>query len=364
MASVPTLGRGRPRAGSIGALTVVRWGVPAIYTVVVIIAALEGGLPLSKDVLLLWLGGFIVAFSITSPRRFLRGVVLEWLPLAGVLMLYDLLRGAADGLFFSAFTLPQLDFDEFLFGGVAPTVWLQEHLWHGGAGLRWWDWLSLGVYTTHFFFSLTLAAALWIFAHRRFPRYMAKICLLSLIGLATYALFPAVPPWMAADQGHLPPVTRVIGVVWSHVHVFSFNTLFESGAKYSNDVAAMPSLHAGFAMLVSLTLWKLVPRRVWFLRIPLAIYPLMMGFALVYGAEHYVADILAGYLYAFITYWLVEFVADRWRDHGDAIKGRVQIPALTGRRARPAGLASGSAAGAQLQTSEKAYAGGSSRRRR
>lgn len=309
-------------------LTVLRRGAPVAYGIFVLVQALRGELPLSKDVLLLWIAGFVLACSITSPRRFLRGVVLDWAPLAGVLMIYDLLRGVADGLLFPARTLPQLQFDELLFGGQVPTVWLQEHLWQGAADLRWWDWLTLGVYITHFFFTLTLAAALWAFAHHRFRRYMAKICVLSLAGFATYALFPAVPPWMAAETGHLSEVTRVVPIAWSHVHIFSFDTLFESGSKYANDVAAMPSLHAAFAMLVSITLWGMV--RFWWLRALLAAYPLAMGFALVYGGEHYVADVLAGYLYAALTVWGVERAARALRERRERARtarlGRVPAP--------------------------------------
>jgi membrane-associated phospholipid phosphatase len=288
--------------------TPLRRGAPIAYGVFIVVEASRGGLPLNTDLLLLWIGGFLLACSITSPRRFLRGVVLAWLPLAAVLFVYDLLRGAADGLVFPARTWPQLRFDETVFGGRAPTVWLQERLWHGAAHLHWWDWLTFGVYVTHFFAALLLAAALWVTAHDRFPRYMVMICVLSLAGFATYALFPAVPPWMAAAHGALPPVTRVVPLVWSHVHVFSFNTLFETGTRYANDVAAMPSLHAAFATLVALTLRGLV-RRPW-LRALLLLYPLLMGLALVYGGEHYVADVLAGYLYAWLTYAGVNTAAD------------------------------------------------------
>jgi membrane-associated phospholipid phosphatase len=46
----------------------------------------------------------------------------------------------------------------------------------------------------------------------------------------------------------------------------------------------------------------------------LGAYPLAMGFALVYGGEHYVADVLAGYLYAVATFVSVNAVARRLSD--------------------------------------------------
>ena len=53
----------------------------------------------------------------------------------------------------------------------------------------------------------------------------------------------------------------------------------------------MPSLHAGIAFMVAIYgIQKL--RTPW--RFLLAAYPLPMSFALVYYAEHYVIDVLAG----------------------------------------------------------------------
>ena len=55
----------------------------------------------------------------------------------------------------------------------------------------------------------------------------------------------------------------------------------------TNLVAAVPSLHAGFATLVAITLWRSVPR--WG-RPFLALYPVLMGLMLVATGEHYVSS--------------------------------------------------------------------------
>ncbi len=60
----------------------------------------------------------------------------------------------------------------------------------------------------------------------------------------------------------------------------------------------MPSLHAGIAFLVALYgIQRLHTRWRWLL----ALYPLAMSTALVYNAEHYVIDILAGALLAVLV---------------------------------------------------------------
>jgi membrane-associated phospholipid phosphatase len=74
-------------------------------------------------------------------------------------------------------------------------------------------------------------------------------------------------------------------------------------------VAAIPSLHAAFALLVSVALWPLARR--WWQRALLAAYPLAMGFALVYGGEHYVIDLLLGWAYVGLVLVLVG-LGERW----------------------------------------------------
>jgi hypothetical protein len=128
------------------------------------------------------------------------------------------------------------------------------------------------------------------------------------MGFTTYALFPAAPPWMASDLGALEPTTRSISVIWGHIPIENFNSLFDVGTDLSNPVAAVPSLHAAYTLLITLVLWRLAPR--WG-RVLLALYPWAMAFALVYTAEHYFSDILLGWIYCVVAFVLVNRVADR-----------------------------------------------------
>jgi membrane-associated phospholipid phosphatase len=234
--------------------------------------------------------------------------LIEWTPFVVVLFIYDRLRGFADGLLFHARETPQIHVENRLFGTPAPTVWLQSHLWHGAHHLRWWDYATWFVYLTHFFATLVVAAVLWTWAHDRFARYATMVCALALAGFTTYVLYPAVPPWLAARHGNLGEANRMIGIVWKEVPLAHFGSLFEKGQHYANNVAAMPSLHAAYSLLIALYLWRLVPR---WARLPLALYPAAMAFALVYSGEHYVVDCLAGWVYAVAVFAAVNFVFDR-----------------------------------------------------
>ena len=109
---------------------------------------------------------------------------------------------------------------------------------------------------------------------------------------------------MAAQHGNLGESNRMIGEVWSRLPLTSAGAVFEHGKSYANDVAAMPSLHAAFALLLALYLWRLVPR---YVRPLLAVYPPLMSLALVYSGEHYLVDCIAGWGYA-----VVAFVGVNW----------------------------------------------------
>lgn len=288
---------------------VLRFAALAAYVVAVAVACAVRGIPTSRDALFVWILLGLLAASISDLRGWFRGVVFDWLPLGAILFAYDLLRGSADELL-KAHVWPQLRADELLFGGTVPTVWLQQRLWDGAAAIDWIDYTTWLIYLTHFFGTLIVAACLWLFARALFRSYAAMVALLAALGFATYALFPAAPPWLASEEGHLAPTERIVRFVSADAPVDFFGALWESGARYANDVAAVPSLHAAYALLITLFFWS---RSGLLARSLLAGYAFAMGFALVYTAEHYVSDILAGWLYAAVAFAAVTLVVRRRR---------------------------------------------------
>lgn len=264
------------------------------------------GLPTARWPVALWLMLGMLSFSLRDFRRWINGVALEWFPFISFLFAYDIARSFANRLMPTNVNVP-IDGDKLLFAGHVPTVWLQDHLWHGVNDVRWYDYGAFGVYMTYFFATLLVAAVLWVFAYHRFHRYVAAVGILTTTGFLTYVLFPAAPPWYASDHGAMAHSERLTGIVWSHT-LPGFSEVVKSSQALANPVAAMPSLHAGFTLLIVLSLWKSAR---WWARIPLAAYPLLMGFTLVYFAEHYVVDILAGWVYAVCVFLFVEWFAAR-----------------------------------------------------
>jgi membrane-associated phospholipid phosphatase len=273
---------------------ILRVAAPAGWLAATAIVFATIGLPTQHDFVFLWLGAGMASISWEVGR-----IVRDWLPLVGTIFAYDLLRGFADGLLFPARETPQIRVETALFGKPVPTVRLQERFWHGPNHLHWWDYATWALHLSHFFLTFIAAAVIWLFAREHFHRYAAMIATLALAGYATYVLYPAVPPWMAAQHGNLGESNRMIAPIWHHLPLTHAGAVFEHGKGYANDVAAMPSLHAAFALLFTLYLWKLVPR---WARVPLALYPVAMSVALVYAGEHYVVDCIAGWVYAAVVF--------------------------------------------------------------
>lgn len=266
------------------------------------------GLPTGREVVTAWL--FLLLYAIVGGdgRAWRQAVLHDWLPLLVVLFGYDLLRGFADRLVAKAHVLPQLRAEEFLFGGAVPTVWLQQHLYHPSPS--WYDYAILPVYLSFFVVPMAVAAAFWATSYARFRRFASSLVVVTFAALTTYALFPAAPPWLASEThpGLLPLVVRVTPHTLLTAGIPTVHNAVERGEVYGNPVAAIPSLHSAVPMLILLLTWPYCRRLG---RALLVGYVLAMTFTLVYGGEHYVVDVLLGWLYAAASIAVVTAVLAR-----------------------------------------------------
>jgi membrane-associated phospholipid phosphatase len=91
-----------------------------------------------------------------------------------------------------------------------------------------------------------------------------------------------------------------VPAVWDQLGVPTAQSIYENG-DFVNPVAAMPSLHAAFPLMLLLFFWSAGR----WMRLALGLYTLAMAFTLVYGGEHFAADILAGWAMALGVHALV-----------------------------------------------------------
>jgi len=278
------------------------------------------GFPAGREVVTAWL--FLLLYAVVGGDRqaWRRAVVHDWLPLLAVLFAYDSLRGFAKDLVGRARVLPQLRADEWLFGGTVPAVWLQQHLYRPVPS--WYDYVIVPVYMSHFVVPTAVAAGLWATSYERFRRYAWSLVVLTAGTLLTYALFPAVPPWLASrtTTGLLPFVERVTPHTLAVSGIPTIHNAVQRGEAYANPVAAIPSLHSAVPMLIVLLAWPYCRRLG---RTLLVGYLIAMTFTLVYGGEHYVVDVAIGWAYAGVSVAAVGLLLPRLDRRRLAVRQRL-----------------------------------------
>lgn len=244
----------------------------------------------------------------------------DWTPPILLLLAYDSLRGLAPLLIRTVHVMPMIDFDKWLFGRL-PTLSLQGQFYRSGV-THWYDIAAVGLYAAHFFVPLSVALALWLKDRPLFKRYMAAIVIVSYMAFITYCAFPAMPPWMASEHGFLPPVKHITAILLSSTgpHVMLPTIYRYIGV---NLVAAVPSLHAVFPLMMALFLRKKFPRWGWLA----FLYPAAVWVAIVYLGDHYVFDVVVGILYTIAAYG----VTAQWERKRMRViaESRVSSPAIS-----------------------------------
>ena len=275
----------------------VRRGAALVYLALLVAVVMAIGVPTDRGSLLLIVLAGLGVRCIGRGWRAYGRALLDWLPFTAVLIAYDFSRGLADTLGMPLHVSDVAAVDRFAFAGQVPTVWLQNHFLDPGSP-HWYDAVATLVYASHFLATPITAAILWIRDRAVWVRFARRVIALALAGLATYILFPAAPPWYAARLGVIEPVVRASGRGWYGLHINHAGNLLDEGQRASNDVAAMPSLHTAYATIITLFVIQ-ATRSKW--RRLIVAYPVIMGLALVYTAEHYVIDVVLGVVYAFIV---------------------------------------------------------------
>lgn len=312
-------------------LTLVRRIAIVVWMGVVGYRIATAGIAFNRELLLLYICTGLAAASIG--RRRVLAVLRDWLPFAAVLVVYDLSRGAADLIGRPTLWQWQADADRWLFLGVAPTVWLQEHLKQPQP--PWWEVLISSTYMSFFIVPYVIAGVLWLRNRDAWRDFVRLFVGLSFVALVIYAVLPAAPPWAAARcrdadvltgpsapgcmfrSAREQPGGGILGAMnltqpgangwieristrgWAKLNLDTARALIDEGQASVNLVAAIPSLHAGLSAAIAIFLWGRM-RGYW--RPLLVAYPLVMAFTLVYSAEHYVIDILLGWVLAvFVT---------------------------------------------------------------
>ncbi len=307
-------------------LTRVRRALLVAYAVAYLAWFFEYGVIIDRVSVVLSVTVFVVIGHIGKPWRAWVRLPFDLLLYGAMWFAYDETRGAADRVGMPLQVESVRNIDRVLFLGADPTVWLQRNF-HDPVDVGVHDVIASIEYFSHFVVPVAVIAVLWITNRALWARFMRRFATVLAIACTMFVLLPTAPPWMAGGGDRairldaLPPLRRTAGRGWRHIGFEGFVHVWVKGRDWSNPTAAMPSLHAAFSLFVVLFFWPMVQRR--WLRALMLLHPILMGVALVYLAEHYVIDVLAGWAVVLLSFWMWARIERWWSSrrvdaaHGD-----------------------------------------------
>ena len=193
--------------------------------------------------------------------------------------------------------------------------WFLPHIWFIQ---------TMNVYygTTHFFVTLGVFIALYKLRPGVFGQWRNTLAVMTALALIGFSLFPLMPPRLLdapCPDARRPDSSYGAQCITSELRTrngaenFGFvDTVkeyggpwaFDSGParKLTNQYAAMPSLHIGWATWCAFGLWP-IARRLW-MRLALLLYPAVTLFVIIVTGNHFWIDGVGGLL-AFAVAYLI-----------------------------------------------------------
>lgn len=176
-------------------------------------------------------------------------------------------------------------------------------------GMRWFiQFWNVFYGTAHFIVTLTVFAVLFWKRPQVFPQWRNSLAAMTALAIIGFAFFPLMPPrlldepcpWESANSyggsciaSDLRDEENGFGFVDTLAEyggTWSFNS--EAMASISNQYAAMPSLHIGWATWCAIALWPLLRR--WRAKLAMLAYPAVTLFCIVITGNHYWTDGVGG----------------------------------------------------------------------
>jgi hypothetical protein len=154
--------------------------------------------------------------------------------------------------------------------------WVAAHEWFAQI---------LDYYYAALHFLVTLGVLVWLFVQRPHIYRGARTVLftLTLTALAGFALYPVAPPRLLPHTGYVDTVIKF----------HTWGSLADPEiAAHSNQYAAMPSLHIGWAMWAGISVF-MCARAMW-VRLLGVLYPFFTLLVIIGTANHYILDALGG----------------------------------------------------------------------
>jgi len=205
-----------------------------------------------------------------------------------------------------------------LFGITANNILLTPNEYFIIHNNRFFDFLSGMFYINWVPIPLAFAVYLYIKDKYLFTKFSLVFMFVNLVGFVIYYIYPAAPPWYVELYGF----DLRIGVSGNSAGLSRFDEItgipvFENiYNKNANVLAAIPSLHAAYPVIV---LYYGIKKRLGWINWLFLIFMIGIWFSAVYSNHHYVIDIILGVLDALIVLTLFEKLSQK-----NFLKTRIQ----------------------------------------
>lgn len=288
----------RPRSGE--ELGVWRWAVLVIFPLHLLVTAMTIGIRFEHVLM----DATFIVLAWASPR--LRRLSFYCLPMGLTAMAYDNLRFVTHlrGTIHVA-DLYAADLRWFGLDTEAGRIILPEYFRRHPNVLL--DLVCGFAYLSYLYEIIGLGFYLYFRDESRMSRLAWGFMAVNLMGMATYLIYPAAPPWYVEQYGLGP---AVLDAAPSAAGAARFDELLGISyfanfyARNINVFGAMPSLHVAYPVLVFCVVVGM--GRAW--AITTGLFALLVAFSAVYLRHHYVWDILMGALYGAVAYGAVSLV--------------------------------------------------------
>lgn len=143
--------------------------------------------------------------------------------------------------------------------------------------------------------------AVWIFVFRpdHFARYRNAFLISGAIGLIFFVTLPVAPPRFIPDAGFVDTIT---------LHSNAYRVL--QPPTFVNQYAAVPSLHFGWNLLMGLAVFQTVGT--WYGKAFGLLMPFAMLAGVIFTANHYILDAVAGAAIALGALWIAVLLHRRF----------------------------------------------------
>ena len=222
---------------------------------------------------------------------------VDFFPFAVFAILYDFLRLYPKEWAGAIHIVEPYQLEAALFGGLGflngliPTEFFSQH--HHPI----LDVLTGLIYGFHVLVPIGFAVCLWFRRSPAFSGFRWAFFFMNLAAFATYIAYPAAPPWYVTEFGfeNLGWEAPASAAALVRFDAFFGIEHFQNTYGRSSWVfGAIPSMHAGFPLLVALFARRIMGR----VSALFFVYAGLAAFAAVYLNHHYVIDLLAGWVFA------------------------------------------------------------------